>query len=89
MQESFVPLYTYHPPQAYDLEQVNFQCYQTNQHLAMMLDRGKILHQQQLLADEWEHQVHERQIARERLQAEATVELLNRWSVQQTVSRLR
>ena len=55
----------------------------------MMLDRGEILHQQQILADEWEHQVQERQIARVGLQAEAAVELLNRWSVQETVRRLR
>ena len=55
VQESSVPLYTYHPPQAYDSEQANFHCYHTNQHLAMLLDRGEILHRQQLLADEWEH----------------------------------
>ena len=52
----------------------------------MMLDKGELLHQQQLLADEWEHQV---QIVRGRLQAEAAMELLNHWSVHQTVRQLR
>ena len=41
------------------------------------------------IAEEWERQVQERQIARDRLQAEAAMEILNRWSVQQTVRRLR
>ena len=68
VQESSLPLYTYHPPQAYDPEQANFQCYQDTPTSAQLLDRGEILNRTPTyLAEEWERQVQERQIARERL----------------------
>ena len=56
----------------------------------MVLDKGEVQEfQTQFLAAEWERQHQERQIARERLQDEATVELLDRWSVQRTTRRQR
>ena len=90
MQESCVPLYTYHPPQAYDPEQANLQCYKDSQAAVDLIDRLETARSDaRHLAMEWEYQMEEQQLAREERQADAVVEVLQRWQEQQTSRRLR
>ena len=89
VQESSVPLYTYHSPQAYDPNQANLQCYQDSQSALDLIDRLETARSDaRHLAMEWEYQLEERQLEREERQ-DATVEVLQRWQEQQTVRRLR
>ena len=90
MQDSSVPLYTYHPPQAYDPDQANLQCYQDSQSALDLIDKLETARSDaRHLAMEWEYQLEERQLEREERQADAAVEVLQRWQEQRTVRRLR